>query len=187
MTQPTEALALALRMGERLDAAGLPYMVVGSVAAAIHGYFRTTMDLDVVVARSPAGVRRFVASLDPEDHYVDLEAALEALRRGSQFNVIEFESGWKVDFIALPDTEFDREQLADAQRVEAGGSTVQVARAEATIVAKLRWAQSSGSARQLEDVTRLYELLRPGLDVELLRRWGQLAGVAAELEAVLAE
>ena len=41
-------IAVAVRFARRLDAAGLRYMVVGSVAAAIHGYVRTTQDVDIV-------------------------------------------------------------------------------------------------------------------------------------------
>lgn len=159
-------------------------MVVGSVAAAIHGYVRTTSDIDIVVEPSPGAVRRFVAALDEESFYADVDVALDAVKRGSQFNVIEFETGWKVDFIVLPDGEFDREQLAHAGHVDLSGVRVGVASVEATIIAKLRWAQQSSSARQREDVDRLVALHRDSLDRALLERWARLAGVEGALREV---
>lgn len=46
MTAPADLLAA---IGDRLEAAGIPYMVVGSMAGSFHGYPRTTADIDIVI------------------------------------------------------------------------------------------------------------------------------------------
>ncbi len=43
--------------------------------------------------------RAFVDLLPPEEYYGDPATALEAQRTQTQFNVIDLEGGWKVDFI----------------------------------------------------------------------------------------
>jgi predicted nucleotidyltransferase len=47
----------------RLAAAGVEFILVGGVAAAAHGAVRTTLDVDIVYARSPENIQRLVASL----------------------------------------------------------------------------------------------------------------------------
>ena len=86
---------------ERLATAGVPYMIVGSVAALAHGRTRATQDIDVVVDADERKLAALVASLPPERFYADADAARDARRRGSLFNVIDLETGWKLDVILL--------------------------------------------------------------------------------------
>ena len=46
-----------------LNAAGVRYLVVGGVAVVLHGYLRTTADLDLVVQLSPDNAQRAVRAL----------------------------------------------------------------------------------------------------------------------------
>jgi hypothetical protein len=53
-----------------LSGAGVDYIIVGGVAAGIHGALRTTLDLDVVYARHPDNVARMVEALEPYQPYL---------------------------------------------------------------------------------------------------------------------
>lgn len=53
-----------------LSAGGVRYIVVGGVAAGLHGALRTTLDLDVVYARDAANVERLVSALAPHEPYL---------------------------------------------------------------------------------------------------------------------
>jgi hypothetical protein len=53
-----------------LSAAGVEYIIVGGVAAGIHGALRTTLDLDVVYRRDTANIHRLVAALAPYAPYL---------------------------------------------------------------------------------------------------------------------
>lgn len=57
MPPPTESPDLAALLGE-LVRGGVDFVVVGGVAAVLHGAPITTRDLDIVPDRSPANVRR---------------------------------------------------------------------------------------------------------------------------------
>ena len=48
---------------EHLAQAKVDFIIVGGVAAAAHGAVRTTLDLDIVYARTPANVQRLVDAL----------------------------------------------------------------------------------------------------------------------------
>jgi hypothetical protein len=53
-----------------LAEAGVECIVVGGVAAAVHGAARATFDLDVVYGRSPANIGRLVLALTPYHPYL---------------------------------------------------------------------------------------------------------------------
>lgn len=53
-----------------LSGGGVDYIIVGGVAAGIHGALRTTLDLDVVYSRSPENVARLVSALAPFQPYL---------------------------------------------------------------------------------------------------------------------
>ncbi len=53
-----------------LAASGVEFIVIGGVAATIHGSARATFDLDVVYRRSPENIRRLVEALSPYDPYL---------------------------------------------------------------------------------------------------------------------
>lgn len=53
-----------------LSGGGVRYIIVGGVAAGVHGALRTTLDLDVVYARDPANIIRLVEALAPYAPYL---------------------------------------------------------------------------------------------------------------------
>ena len=64
-----EQRAFLLEIARRLERAGIPYMVTGSVALAAYSVPRMTRDIDVVVEIGPSDVERMVA-LFAEDCFI---------------------------------------------------------------------------------------------------------------------
>ena len=62
-----------------LDAAGVPFMLTGSLAAAYHGAGRATMDIDIVIDPTAPQLRTLVRSLAATGVYLSSDAADEAL------------------------------------------------------------------------------------------------------------
>ena len=156
----------------QLEAQGIEYMLVGSVAALAHGRSRSTRDFDLVIEAGPAQLRAFARALPDDRFYVAEEAALEALRYETQFNVIDMATGWKVDLIPRKDREFSQAEFARRTRLAVLGVPMFVATIEDTIVAKLEWAKAGGgSERQLEDVRGLLELAGDDLDRAYVAAW----------------
>lgn len=48
----------------------MDYIIVGGVAASLHGALRTTLDLDIVYARTPENIERLAAALAPYHPYL---------------------------------------------------------------------------------------------------------------------
>lgn len=146
-------------------------MLTGSVASSAHGTPRSTLDLDIVIAPTPAQLLALVREFPSTHYYADEQQATEALARRSQFNVIDLASGWRVDFIIAEDSEYGRAALARRKPIDIAGNVVYVASAEDVLIAKLRWAKLSGSDRQLLDAVGILSTQGVHLDGAYIERW----------------
>lgn len=167
-----------------LNKAQVPYMLTGSVASSVYGTPRSTQDLDIVITASMTQLQQVVGGLQTLDFYADEIQASTALSNGSQFNVIDNVTGWKVDFIFCEETEYGRTALARRESISLGTMKVQFARAEDVVIAKLRWAKQGGSARQVEDAAGILKVRRNELDIPYIEHWVQPLGIAAQWSAV---
>jgi hypothetical protein len=163
-----------------LGTARVPYMLTGSLAAAYYATPRATQDVDVVIDPPEAGLRQIVDQFLSAGYYVDRDAALAALESRGQFNVIDPDSGWKVDLIIrkerpFSEAEFDRRATASLLGVE-----VSLATPEDLLLAKLEWAKLADSALQRRDVLQLLERSLERMDLQYVEHWIQELGLEAE-------
>lgn len=164
--------AFLSRLTVKLAAAGVPNMVVGSFASSFHGVPRSSQDLDLVIDPQPDSLRRFLADLPPADYYADGDAALDALHRRGQFNVIDMVTAWKADLIVRKARPFSVEEMRRRIEGDLLGAHVFVASAEDTLISKLEWAkQGGGSQLQLRDVSGILQLRGDDLDIVYIERW----------------
>lgn len=166
----TQAELLA-DIAERLETAGIDYMVVGSVAGSFHGEPRTTVDIDIVIDPTAETLRAFVDSLPRSAFYVDENAATEAFTRRTSFNVIDHRSGGKVDLLVRRDRPFSRSEFDRRLRAMVLGREIPIATAEDMVIAKLEWAVAGESERQLRDVAQILAVSGDSLDRTYLARW----------------
>lgn len=188
---PSEPVAVTLLVIEALEALGVPYLIGGSLASAVHGVVRATLDVDLVADLRPEHVARFVQSLGIA-FYADLDAIHDAIRRRRSFNLIHLETMFKVDVFIPKQRPFDQVQLTRrTQQLVATDPerTAYVASAEDIVLVKLEWYQMGGqvSERQWRDVLGVLKVQAGGLDLAYLRRWAIELGVADLLERAMAE
>ncbi|HEX4681774.1 MAG TPA: hypothetical protein VH277_03635 [Gemmatimonadaceae bacterium] len=174
----------ACALATRLNAASIPFVLTGSFANAVHGAPRATQDIDFVIDADEARLRVFVRSLPSGEYDVDEDAAIDALRHEGVFNVIDQDTGWKIDLIMRKSRAFSIEEFERRQPVDLDGVPLAVATPEGTIIAKLEWARKSGSARQLEDVASVLKLRADRLDEERILRWVTAFGLPEQWAAV---
>ena len=173
VTSQTEAIRKVL---QALEQAGIPYMIVGSVAASFHGFSRATHDLDVVASLTPESVHKLADALG-EEFYFDEQAALKAAAQHDVANAIHMESGIKVDFWVLHEDEYSRVQFSRRVCVDFEGIPACIASAEDTILSKLLWYRETRSDRQLSDVQAVLETNKDNLDWQYLGEWANRLGV----------
>ncbi len=163
-----------------LAALDIPCMLTGSFAAAVHGAGRATLDVDFVIEPTPGALAQFVDRMLSSGRYVSIDAAREALAARSMFNVVDVETGWKVDLIIRKDRPFSVAEFARRTPLRFGGIVLPVATVEDLVLAKLEWAHMGGSARQLEDVRALLRLAADSFDAAYVEPWVHALGVDTE-------
>jgi len=108
----------------------------------------------------------------PQDkYYVSREAALQAYGAETLFNVIDMDSGWKIDFIMRKSRPFSTGEFGRRKQADLFGATLYVASAEDVILSKLEWAKLSESERQLHDVAGIVRTQRDSLDFDYINHW----------------
>lgn len=171
-----EQLEFVRLIASRLDSAGIPYMVTGSLAMAIYTIPRMTRDIDLVIeCRLEDAVT--IARLFETDCYVDLQSIREAVSTRSMFNVIHNEWVIKADFIVRKAGPFRQLEFERRKRVDIEGISLFVVAPEDLILSKLLWAKSSQSELQQRDVGQLVQSLQD-LDWAYLERWAEGLDIA---------
>ncbi len=184
-------IEVLLRVAGVFEEMQIPYLVVGSVASSLQGFARATAGVDIVADLRPEHVAPLFAALKGE-FYADDQAMRRALSLRRMFNLIHFDTMFKVDVYPPKDDEFGRLQLKRARRealLPGEGGGAYVAAPEDTVLAKLRWHRRGGgvSERQLSDVLGVLKVQGERLDLAYLREWAGRLGVLDLLEELLAE
>jgi len=190
MTIP-EPIAVTLQVVDVLESLRVPYLIGGSLASALYGVTRATMDADLVADLRPEHVESLARALR-DAFYLDIETMRHAVRQRSSFNVIHLATMFKVDVFVSKGRPFDRAQLerrtsqtlaTDPKRM------AYVASAEDTILAKLEWFRKGGevSDRQWQDVLNVLKVQQGRLDEVYLADWASQLGVVDLLERAWAE
>jgi len=167
------------------------HYVGGSVASSFHGASRSTVDVDLVAELNVETATALVTALQTS-YYVNLNTAVEAVRRHSCFNLIHLETAFKVDVFVSKGRPFDQRAFSRivADRLLATDSLVtNIASAEDTIVTKLEWYRLGGetSERQWNDVKLVTRLKGDQLDRDYLRQAAEELGVVDLLVRLFAE
>jgi hypothetical protein len=167
----------------------IPYLVGGSIASSLQGFPRLTNDADIVADVQLNQVSNLIAALKDE-FYIDGQAVRMAVLERHSFNVIHFDSVFKID-VYIPD-EFGQQQLKRRRPETLLPSSTQTTYAsspEDTILAKLSWYRRGGevSQRQLADVAGIIKVQDQRLDISYLREWADKLTVRDLLEKVLEE
>lgn len=178
---------LLARVLTAINAAEIPYMLTGSYVSSIHSIPRATRDLDIVIFPNREQLTRFITSLPSDQYYSDLEDALDSLRRRSQFNIIDYATGWKVDFIIPAFSEFNVEEFERRRTIKFEGLDLVIATPEDIVVAKLLWAKAGESELQIRDAAGVVRLQGENLDRSYVEKWVRRLELEWQWEAVLRE
>jgi hypothetical protein len=179
------------RLADLLDSLGIHYAIGGSVASALYGTVRFTRDADITVQLSPSLADRLYELLQ-EEFYVSREAMREALRSQSSFNVIHFQTAFKIDLFIQGPSAFEG-RLWDRRHMlrlnERSPRDVSVVSPEDIVLLKLRWFNMTGgtSERQWSDVLGVLGVQGKSLDFDYLTASAKELGLESLLDRAVAE
>lgn len=184
MTDPDEIGRALVALAHAFDALAVRWAIGGSVASAAHGEPRATNDVDVIALLTETEARALVQQLGT-DFYADADAAADAARRRSSFNVIDNRSFIKIDvFVPAPGPlgagQLDRLQLLE---ILPGVRALPILGPEDVILQKLRWYGLGGgvSDRQWRDIVSVLRIASDAIDQAYLDDVATSQGLAALL------
>jgi hypothetical protein len=191
MTMQGEATRITLLVTQTLESLEIPYAVGGSLASSLYGVMRSTLDVDIVADMRLEHIQPLVTALSKE-FYADDEMMKDAIEHQSSFNLIHYETAFKVDIFIRKPRAFDQMQL-ERRRMSVIATdpeqTVYVASPEDVILSKLEWYRMGGevSDRQWRDILGVLKTKSEQLDRAYLRKWAKELNVEDLLERALRE
>jgi hypothetical protein len=188
LPESVSVLMLVVNIFERLN---IPYLIGGSIASALYGVARSTLDADILADIRQEQIGEIIMALG-DVFYADDEMIRDAISHQSSFNLIHLETLFKVDVFLRKDRPFDQAQLERrAAQILATNPEQKafIATAEDTVLAKLEWYRMGGevSDRQWRDILGVLKVQAGRLDLEYLHHWAAVLTVADLLQRALEE
>ena len=167
-----------------LDELKIPYYVTGGFAVSQYGRTRFTADIDIVIKMRQPDIDVFADKFKrifPQG-YIDRDLIEQALRYKSEFNVIDPESGLKIDLFITKDNEFEQSCFRRAVKKNYDYD-IKFISPEDLIISKLLWFRESESTRQLEDIASVIDI-QQNLDQKYIDKWIKELGLEEEWQKV---
>jgi hypothetical protein len=165
--------------------------VGGSLASAISGEPRSTLDVDLVVELRQENIDPLAEALGDEVH-VDMDALRRAIRERSSANVIHYATSTKIDLFIVGGSPLDEQQMDRRQRIQVStdpGRWLYVYTPEDILLQKLRWYKlgSEVSDRQWRDILGIILVQGSRLDQAYLHKGAEALAVSCLLQRALRE
>ena len=129
-------------------------MLSGSVAMSVYVLPRATRDFDFIVHLNLSDVEPLSAYFN-EGYYCDMDAVKEGIQKYSMFNIIDYASGFKADFMILKNEPFRQIEFSRRKKIEFYGMDMYVVTPEDLLLSKLIWIQDIQSNLQMDDIRNL--------------------------------
>lgn len=177
-------------VADALEAAGVSFLITGSLVAGVYGPPRATNDVDLLARLTAEHISPFVGALSTP-LYADPLLIADAVNRRSSFNIIDPIAGAKVDVFVSDQSPFTQAQFARARTLALGPAArpLPIISAEGIVLAKLLWYRAGGevSEQQWRDMAGVLAVSGPDLDRPWLEHWAARLGVRDLLTRLEAE
>ncbi len=155
-------------IGDALQQASIPYMLIGGQAVLVHGQPRLTEDIDITLGIGPAEYERLLVLATKLDLTPLVDDPSSFVRTTHVLPTRSVTTGIRVDFI-FSSTQYEAGAIARAIPIELNARTVHFATAEDLIIHKLLAARE----RDIEDIRGIVSRKGDAVDWEYVERWTQ--------------
>lgn len=168
-----------LRVIEALDAAGVPYMLVGSFSSNYYGIPRSTEDADFVVELRDQPVTSLTPFLGP-DIKLEAQMSFEGVT-GTFRNVLNVVGDqFKIELFRLSSDPHDLERFRRRVSVSFLGRTTVLPTVEDVIITKLRWCRG----KDRDDVRDVIAVQGKQIDWHYVHEWCVQHGTRQRLDEI---
>jgi len=180
-----EIAEIASQVIERIEGTGIPYMLVGALAAGTYGIPRATRDVDFLVpVATGGGVNAIIKALSDIITFEE-QAVFDTLTWGKRHvGKTIAPPPIKIEFFEIFDDPFVLREFERKQEIFIPilGRSGWVPSAEDVIVQKLRW----GRSKDLDDVTDILAVQGADtLDMAYIENWCSIHETTGRLQATL--
>ncbi len=160
---------------ERLERAGICYMVTGSVASMLYGIPRFTHDLDLIIELPSHQVSVISHAFPLDVFYAPPEEVIQIESHRPQrghFNVIHHQTGLKADIYIHGNDPLQAWGLTRKTRIELpDGDGMWVAPPEYVIIRKLEYYREGHTGKHLHDINGMLEISGDIIDRGIIKKW----------------
>lgn len=190
MTTPDLLVALSPVI-EAFNQLSIQYYIGGSVASSIYGMARATMDVDIVADIKEYHVAKLKQLLE-NDYYIDEDMITGAIKTASSFNLIHFDTAYKIDVFIYKDEPHQRNAIERKVKDKFDDELdyeYYFSAPEDIIIAKLQWYVRGNkiAERQWLDVIGVLKVQSNKLDLRYLETWSKKLGLYDLLKKAFSE
>jgi hypothetical protein len=160
-------------VSQRLESAGIEFMLTGSIAMNYYAEPRMTRDIDMII-KIASDQTDVILRLFKDDYYVDRVAISKAIAQRSLFNIIHNQTIFKLDCIVLKADPYRQEEFSRRRQIMLRDFQTWIVSREDLILSKLYWARDSRSEMQFRDIKNL---LAADCDTSYLQSRAEMLGV----------
>lgn len=173
-----------------LDELRIGYAIGGSIASSIYGTPRFTLDADITVQPFLPVAQQLYEKLK-DSFYISKEVMYQAISSHSSFNIIHFETAFKIDLF-IAHSEFDKLTLTRSKKnkiEESIDKSFSLVSPEDIILLKLKWYKQSDcvSERQWSDILGVLSVQKDNLDFDYLKTWAKKLGLNELLQKAISD
>jgi hypothetical protein len=170
-----------------LNAAGIRYVISGSVAAIFYGEPRLTHDVDFVVFLNATDIQKLSVAFPEKDFYLPPKETIlaeTARSNNGHFNLIHRETGFKADFYPTGREELNAWAFRGKREVAFEGEKIILAPPEYVIVRKLEYFREGRSEKHLRDIRAILAVSGEELNRAAMKEWIERLGLELEWKQV---
>lgn len=171
-----------------LDTVGIRYAVTGSLVSSIFGEPVTTQDVDICLRMTVDEAKKLDGVL-PQRFYRSVEAMADSVMRHSMSNLIDTDTGLKIDLSVLAPEPFYNSVLARRRQIAFGPDVPSfwTVTAEDIILMKLVWRRDTQSQKQWDNSVSVARSRNATLDWRYLQDWSARLGLEKDIESLRVE
>jgi hypothetical protein len=171
---------------DALDAAGIPYMLVGSLSSNAYGIPRNTKDADFVMQLGTVPLGNLMRHLPP-GFRLESQVGFETITASTRYRVRYEPLTFLIELFEVTDEPYDQGRFGRRVETVYGGRKAYLPRPEDVIVTKLRWSKGGRRTKDIEDVRNVLAVQQGHLDLAYIRTWARQHDTLELFERLLTE
>lgn len=173
-----------------IESLELDYAIGGAFASIAYGVARTTADIDISLLLPQPVTQRFVDAIQELDLFLTVEDVIDAQIQDLPFNIIDAESGYKVDVFLIGSTPLEVSVMRRRRRViydPSSNASAMLYAPEDVIIYKLKYYQMGKSQKHLRDIAAMLIVQGEILDYDYIAHWADDVGALDLWRQILSE